>query len=164
VTLTPHATARPLLPPVHKVRTVRLAAPLSAPADAVMDAIAHELKRQGNRVRACSAAAVEFDGPGLFHLFGGGGKAAAAVSRGTVTFDTVAPRSRIRVDLQYDPWVTYALPCLAAAVIAALQMPLAQRCFLIGLVAVVARENYGDAADLFERWVRKGVSAAEPYP
>lgn len=152
-----------LLPPIRRLRAVRMTSPITLPAGAVTDAIARELRREGVRVRATSATTVDFEGPGFFGLNRIGRKA-AVVSHGTVTFDPSVSRNLVWMELQYDPWLTYALPCLAAAVIAAVAMPLVQRCFLIALVGAVARENFTNAADAFERWVRKGVSVAGPYP
>ncbi|HET7464220.1 MAG TPA: hypothetical protein VFJ82_23385 [Longimicrobium sp.] len=161
----PRTASPTLLPPVQKLRGVTFPAPLPGPPDVLMEAIAQELKRQGNHILSSSPGAVEFGGPGFLPgAFAGGRKTAMIVNGGRVTFDPATPRTRLRVELRYNPWLTYGLPCLAAAVIAALAIPLGQRCFFIALVAAVARENFTNAAEAYERWVRKGVSRAGPYP
>jgi len=158
----PMTSGAALLPSVHKLRCVTFATPLNGRPDALMDAIAQELARQGSRIRSCSAAAVEFDGPGLLPgAFADGYRAAMTVRRGSVTFDP-ASRARLHMELRYDPWLTYALPCLAAAVITALDLPIEQRCFFIALAAGIARENYTNAAEAYERWVRNAVARAAP--
>jgi hypothetical protein len=161
----PRTSGGGLLPPIHAVHHVTISPPFAGPGPVLLDAVAAELQRHGNRVRRPAPRVVEFDGPGLFYFgFSFRRKAAVLVSGGTVTLDPAAPASGVRLDLRYNPWLTYAWPCLVLALMLVQPAPLGFRALVLLVAGIACLVNYALAAGAYIAWVGRAAADARPRP
>jgi hypothetical protein len=152
-----------MLDPIILSRRLDFSPPLTAPGDAVLDAIAQELRRHGNRIRHKGNGSIRFDGPGLFYVsLSVSGRAAVLVSHGTVTLDPQAPERTLRLELGMSWWLVYGWPCLMAAVMVAMDFPVAGRVIMLIVLAGLAWTNYDNAKIAYEDWISTAVRRASP--
>ncbi|HET7232120.1 MAG TPA: hypothetical protein VFJ16_19090 [Longimicrobium sp.] len=160
----PHTGGGGLLPPIHAVRHVTFA----SPAAAALDAVEAELRSRGNQVHRLSPHVVEFENsgvPGVFDFsFMGRARVAGLVRGGRVTFDPAAPEHGLRVDLRFNAWLAYALPCLCVAAVLVQPVDAAARLLVLVAGAVGAWINYTRAAGTYVSWIGGAAARAQPLP
>lgn len=146
-----------LLPQVRITCRVQHVAPVDAAPAAVLDAVARELHRQRNVVRAVSADRLEFEAPGpRASGFGEWQSSSVIVSGGAVTvMENRRVREPIRLELRLNPWLTYVIPCLAMCGLLVWDFfTVRQRAALLALICVGALVNVVLGVDVYRRWVR----------
>jgi hypothetical protein len=156
----PSAVRTPPRRPYAAVRALEFSPPLFAPGDAVMDAIAAELKRNGNTVRRVTAGRIEFDGPGLFTITMSFRRAAAAnVRGGVVALDPADPRRRIYLELRWSALLT-VMPMLVASIAVLGAWPVMARAIALLMIGMSVGWNVFMARHAYESWITTAARRA----
>jgi hypothetical protein len=136
--------------------------PLAARPEAVIDAIAAELRRNGNHVSHVASDHLHFEGPGsLFELgFSWRRRAARQVERGVVWIDPSAPDRRVWVELHLSH-ALYVWPCVSAAILLVVVGSPAWRIVVLLYLASAMGVTYARAVAAYEDWIERAARRAK---
>ncbi|HET7232119.1 MAG TPA: hypothetical protein VFJ16_19085 [Longimicrobium sp.] len=150
-----------LLAPLRSVREMDLTVPPGTPAEDVLNAIAAQLKRKGNRVEPSAGGTLEFR-----RVSGSGGmpmdRAAATVSGGVVTLDMSAAPARARVELRYSRWLTFFFPAVAVGAVVLTEGSAWVRLGVIAVLAGLIWLNCSMGRYAYHTWIAEAALGAIP--